>query len=376
MPWKVESMSEQRLVLVQLIEQQGFSVAAAARELNVSRKTAYKWLSRYRQDPACPLDDLTRRPRRSPRRTSPQLEERILDVQATYGWGARKVWAYFRNNGVDVPSRRTVHAILERNGRVVDPTVKKPTSHQSFERSSPNELWQLDHKGPLEVGRRRRHPLTVIDDHSRYLLVIKLCDDVGHQAVWEHLWTAFGDCGLPDSILSDNSFGAKCHPRTISRFESKLIRLGINPIHGRPYHPQTQGKVERIHGTFERELYPHARRDSVEHFEQDAYQWRTVYNTVRPHEAVDDRPPITRWRPSPRPRPAELPEVEYEPGAVVRTVNASGDLYHRGYKILAGAGLAKQRVRIHEEEGVLALYYSWKLIRRIHTDDLRKGVIL
>src|SRR5688500_15548212 len=128
-------------------------------------------------------------------------------------------------------------------------------------------------------------------------------------------------------------------PAGISAFDARLVLLGIRPSHGRPYHPQTQGKVERLNGSSVRELIDfNARRDCREHFEADCRAWRGVYNTLRPHEALGDLPPVERWRPSPRPRPRELPEVAYGPGAVLRTVSCTGVISFNGRSILCGRG--------------------------------------
>ena len=126
-----------------------------------------------------------------------------------------------------------------------------PAGPVPFERATPNELWQLDHKGPIEVARQRIWPLSIVDDYSRYCLCFKRATDVGMLTTWELLWGLFEQYGLPDSLLCDNAFSA---PVGLSWFDARLVRLDIKPIHGRPYHPQTQGKVEGFNGTVEREL--------------------------------------------------------------------------------------------------------------------------
>lgn len=304
MAWKELSVSEQRLLMVNLIDDGRESVAALCRRMGVSRKTAYKWLARWRAQPGEPLVDHSRRPRASPRRAAAALEASVLAVRDEHRWGARKIHATLQRRGLDVPSINTVNRVLARHGRLQPTPPQLPPATQRFERSAPNELWQLDHKGPIEIGRRRRHPLTVMDDHSRYLLLLEPCPDLTTTRVWTLLWGLFGEVGLPEALLCDNAFAVRqAMPGTLSRFEANLIRLNIRPIHGRPYHPQTQGKVERLHGTFEREMYPLVRTDNDDAFRQDTLRWRQGYNRLRPHEALGDEPPMTRWRPSDRPRP-------------------------------------------------------------------------
>jgi len=376
MPWEVEPVSELRLAFVHQLMTLHSSVTEACSKFGISRKTGYKWLRRYGAAPEQPLADQSRRPRESPGRTRREIEERILAVRGEFGWGPRKIRAYLHAQGVEVPSVRTVGNILRRCGCIV-PTVDPPPV-QGFERSTPNELWQCDHKGPIEIARQKIHPLTVLDDHSRYLLALTPCLDLTMPTAFGVLWQAFGEYGLPESILCDNAFGTNFTvPKTISWFDAQLIRLGIRPIHGRPYHPQTQGKVERLHGTFERELWPTVRRDKLDHFADDLTRYRcAIYNTQRPHEALQDQPPLSRYRPSPRPRPPEVPHVEYPADAVLRKVAGGGDISYAACRILVGSALAKQTVRIEDHGHELHIFYAWKLIRCIATTQLLRDKLL
>jgi len=174
----------------------------------------------------------------------------------------------------------------------------------------------LDFKGPLEVEHRRVFPFAVLDDHSRYLLTLAPCLDCTMQTAWDLLGHAFAEAGLPQAILSDNAFGTRGQNALgVSWFEARLIRRGIHSWHGRPYHLQTQGKVERFNGTLQRELWPRARRDSLAHFRADLQHWRTeVYNLVRPHEALADCPPSSAGAPVPGPARPRYPPSATPPG--------------------------------------------------------------
>jgi transposase InsO family protein len=370
-------MSEIRLAFVHQVDTLHASVTDACETFGISRKTGYKWLRRYRQPPGLPLVDHSRRPRSSPNCTEKAIEDLVIEVRKHFGWGPRKIHAYLTDRNVPLPSIRTVENILKRRGCIAAP-APSPAELLCFERSLPNQLWQCDHKGPLEVGRRKIHPFTVLDDHSRYLLALRPCLDLTMPTAFAVLWDAFGEFGLPESILCDNAFATTFQvPRTVSWFDAQLIRLGIHPLHGRPYHPQTQGKVERIHRTFERELWPYVRRGSVEHFDEDANRWRTeVYNLLRPHEALGDRPPLSRFRPSPRKRPATIPEVQYPPGSIVRKVSTSGDVRWKNFRILAGRGLVGQLVRIEDRDHELALFYAAKEIRCLAHNQLQGDTML
>ena len=377
MPWGTSTVSELRTALVHAVRTAKRPVAQAAREFGISRKTAYKWLALF--DTQKPLAGRSRRPTRSPARTSDALEAAVLAVRDQYGWGARKIHAYLTNNQQPTPPIRTTAAILRRHQRITPPAATPPTDCQRFERGTPNELWQLDFKGWIEIERQKVSPLTILDDHSRFLLALRPCTDLTMLTAWNVLWDTFGEYGLPEAVLCDNAFGTPSCPGTrgVSWFESRLLRLGIRPIHGRPYHPQTQGKVERLHGTLVREVYPRLDTRSQAAFTAGLDQWRQgVYNPLRPHEALGDQPPLTRWRPSSRPRPAELPEVTYPSGSVLRRVGSNGLFHYRSERILAGQGLAGESVRIEDADGCVVVFYAAKEIRRIPLDNLTRTGIL
>ncbi len=377
MPWEVLPVSELRLALVHAVRSAGLSVAEAARRFGVSRKTAFKWLARHDAQPERPLADHSRRPRRSPGRTPDDIERIVLETRDRWGWGPRKLRALLARQGHPAPPTRTIAAILSRHGRTRPAPAAPGPPPQRFERSRPNELWQLDFKGPLEVARRKVTPLSVLDDHSRYLLALRPCTDMTYATVQAHLWDLFGDVGLPEALLCDNAFSTAGNSGVgLTRFEGWLIRLGIRPRHGRPYHPQTQGKVERFHGTLEAELWPHVRRDTPEHFAADLDAWRPVYNAVRPHEALGDEPPVVRWRPSERRRPDRMPEATYPAGAVVRRVGQVGEIRYRVARIMVGRGLAGEPVRVEERDGQVEVYYCAHRVRCLSAAELRRDTML
>lgn len=376
MPWGTTTVSELRTALVHAVRTAGRCVTQAAKDFGISRKTAHKWLARFDGQQA--MSNQSRRPLHSPNRTSDTLEAAVLAVRDQYGWGPRKIHAYLTNNQKPTPPIRTIADILRRHQRIKHATPE-PTDYQRFERPTPNELWQLDFKGWIEIERQKISPLTILDDHSRFLLALRPCTDLTMRTAWNVLWDTLGEYGLPEAVLCDNAFGTPSRPesRGVSWFESRLIRLGIQPIHGRPYHPQTQGKVERLHGTLMRELYPRLDTSSLASFTAGLDQWRQcVYNPTRPHEALGDQAPVTRWRPSSRVRPRELPVVVYPSGSILRRVGSNGLIGYRGRDILAGEGLMGESVRIEECDGCIAVFYAAKEIRRIPLDNLLRTATL
>lgn len=376
MPWKESTVSEQRLVLAHRVVELRQCLSQVAREMRVSRKTAYKWVRRYQADPMEVMTDRSRRPQRSPGRTADAVEQRVLQWRDQHCWGPRKIHRLMSDGtsspsdlASPPPSMRTIATILRRHGRVgnVAASAEDPAT-QRFERSEPNQLWQMDHKGPLEIAKHKYLPLVILDDHSRYCLRLALVADKTLATAWTVLWDLFADVGLPESILTDNAFNATIG---LSWFDTRLVRLNIHPTHGRTYHPQTQGKVERLNGTIGRELINFgARRDSLEHFCHDGERWRRAYNSIRPHESLGDQPPASRYKPSPRPRPPTLPPAVYPHGSVLRKVSRVGDIFYSNRRILVGRSLQREFVRIEDCGHEIAVYYCWKLIRVLGYDQL------
>ena len=163
----------------------------------------------------------------------------------------------------------------------------------------------------------------------------------------------------------------------LSWLEARLLRLGIEAIHGRAYHPQTQGKVERLHGTLEEEALPRlGPGQSQAALAEELEKWRReVYNKIRPHEALGNDVPASRWYKSERPRPARLPAVRYPAGTAARKVMQRGEISWRGYELMVGSGLTGECVGVSERDGAVALSYGPRVLRRIRLDDLRRGRI-
>ena len=233
MPWGTSTVSELRTALVHAVRTAKRPVAQAAREFGISRKTAYKWLALF--DTQKPLADRSRRPTRSPARTSDALEAAVLAVRDQYGWGARKIHAYLTNNQQPTPPIRTTAAILRRHQRITPPAATPPTDCQRFERGTPNELWQLDFKGWIEIERQKVSPLTILDDHSRFLLALRPCTDLTMLTAWNVLWDTFGEYGLPEAVLCDNAFGTPSCPGT----RGGLVVRVAAAAPGHPPHPRT-----------------------------------------------------------------------------------------------------------------------------------------
>jgi len=331
-------------------------MSEACREFGVSRPTGYKWLSRYRSEGIVGLQDRSRRPRRCSV-TEPAMVAAIVAERTRRKWGARKIRKRLETLGEHPPSERTVNRVLKREG-LQEGRQSKPEAPQRFERSRPNALWQMDHKSALRgKWRSRAVPFAALDDCSRYLLCLRSLTDKGLNSTWTWLWETFGEFGLPEAMLMDNDiiFAGRNGP---SRLESRLLRLGIEVIHGRPYHPQTQGKVERFNGALERELLRDGSFETADDLQSAFDRFRCEYNFERPHEALELAVPASRYVPSPRPRPPVLPEVIYREGSLLRKVDPSGRISLKNERIEVGQGISGEWVELREVEFGFEVYYG------------------
>jgi len=272
-------------------------------------------------------------------------------------WGARKLCKRLEKKGIVPPPERTANRILKRAG-LVESQRKDAAEPMRFEWRHPNELWQVDHKRAIH-GRwaRRTVPFVVLDDCSRYLVGLKALPDKGLVSTWEALWGFFGEFGLPEAILSDNDqiFHGTVGP---SQFEARLMCLGIAVLHGRPYHPQTQGKVERLNGTLERELLRDGYFSSAAELEAGFDRFRYNYNYERPHEALSMDVPGAHYRPSKKIRPERIPVMQYAEGAELRKVHKDGWISYKGKCIEVGCGLHGERVEIRQADYGIEIYYG------------------
>jgi len=326
MPWQECSIMSQRLEFVRLAGQDGANVSALCRRYGISRKTGYKWLMRHRVAGDGGLVDRSRRPHHHPAQTVPEVEAAVLAVRTVHpAWGGRKINAWLERRGVAAPSPSTITRILERNGLLAAAEERPQRSWQRFEAEAPNDLWQMDFKGRVRLGKGEVFPLSVLDDHSRFAVGLFACPDQKQVTVQSHVTDLFQRYGLPRRILTDN--GPPWGPsRTygVTAFEAWLIRLGIRVSHGRIYHPQTQGKVERFHGSLAAEVLRGPQLLDQVQCQQAFDRWRDCYNLERPHDALELAVPVDRYLPSPRPMPTEMSPLLYGPGDAVRMVKRHG----------------------------------------------------
>ena len=369
MPWRRVSVMDQRREFVGLAMQDGANVRELCRRFGISPDVGYKWLRRWQAGDR-QLADRSRRPHASPSRSDAATEERVLAVRDLHpAWGARKIVRCLEREEGSAPARSTVHEILCRHGRVVPP-IGSPAPFERFEKQAPNLLWQMDFKGwvPLANG-QRCHPLTAVDDHSRYAVCLAACANEQDGTVRNALDRTFRQYGLPDAIFVDNGtpWGDSSGQR-FTRFAVWLIKLGIDLLHSRPDHPQSRGKNERVHRTLKAEVFAFRRFRDLADVQRAFDAWRTVYNLDRPHQALGQEVPASRYQVSPRPMPHRLPEVEYDEHETVRTVPATKDyISFRGQRWLVPRAFRGEQVAIRPLtiDGHYGIFFGSRLIANI-----------
>lgn len=384
MPWKTYNEMERKRDFVELASCEGANMRGLCGRFDISAPTGYKWLARYREHGVEGLAELPRKPLKSPGKTAADLEAMIVGARLAHpAWGGRKLRRWLQNRGMQgVPAASTITSILRRHGLLGKPAGPSGKGWQRFERESPNELWQMDFKGWIRTRDDGPcHPLTMLDDHSRFNLLLEACGGETLHEVKPLLERAFAVYGLPEAILCDNGKPWGDSSGHFTKFEAWLARMGVKVYHGRPRHPQTQGKEERFHRTLDAEVLSRTTewRD-LAHCRQAFSSWREIYNHERPHEMLDDEVPSSRYRISERRMPGRLPEAGqwYLQDDLVRKVGSKGAVSVKGVLWAIGEAFSGEEVALRDAgEGRLEVYYCWKKLGVIdlaaHREDGGSG---
>jgi transposase InsO family protein len=376
MPWQEKSLMELRFAFLERVRTgtEPFSRCCAA--FGISRKTGYQRVARFAAEGKDGLEDRSRRPLHSPRQVSPEMEARVIELRLQHpAWGGRKLKRRLEDLGhTGMPSASTITQILRRHGHLDGPRAGQPRAWQRFERAAPNQLWQMDFKGHfglLDGG--RCHTLTVLDDHSRFNLVLDACADQRRKTVKERLTAAFRRYGLPEQMTMDNGtpWGSS-EGSHYTRLSVWLMRLGIQVSHSRPYHPQTQGKDERFHRTLDDELFGRIPLRNHLQIQTELDTWQIIYNHQRPHEALKLATPASRYQPSLRRFPDLLPPIVYRSDDIVRTVHGGGQITFMGRSITVGKALIGQPIALRPtpDDGCYHVVFCNHITRTINLKNL------
>ena len=362
------------------------NVSAVCRDCGISRKTFYKYAARCRVEGVAGLEPRSTRPQRSPQIVAADVEEAVVELRKRLSeegldHGATTIqWHLGRDarfRGRRVPSVATVHRILVRRGFVTPQPRKRPkSSWRRFEASTPNEWWQIDAtawptcQGMVEV-------FNIVDDHSRLACRSRAVVTDSSEEAWTTFCEAAQVWGLPAGVLSDNGlcFSGKLRGFEVL-FEARLRDAGVRPITGRPYHPQTTGKVERFQQTLKRWLRHHDRRhglaaDLVE-LQARLDHFVDHYNHHRPHQGIGRATPHQRWMataaagaadPLPHPRPRA------EPHPV--TVTDRGTVRVERWIIAVGSEWAHCPATVVLDDRYATVFADHHLVRHLKLDPTR-----
>jgi len=316
------------------------------------------------------LEEQSRRPQSSPARSVAATERAVLSVRAEHpAWGGRKIARRLKDLGREgVPAPSTVTAILKRHGIELGAHGGGQSAFTRFERSRPNELWQMDFKGHVALHAGRLHPLTVLDDHSRFSVVLAACRNERTETVQQQLIIAFRRYGLPERLITDNGSPWGDGPGSpFTPLGVWLIELGIRISHSRPYHPQTMGKDERFHRSLKAEVLSGPPFADLAAAERAFERWRSVYNTQRPHDALGLAVPASRYRPSPRDYVETIAPFEYAPGDIARRVQQGGHASFLGRAVKLPKAFRGKTVafRPTNQDGVFDVVFRTQMIATI-----------
>ena len=364
---------------------EGRSVSELARAHGVHRSWIYKLLARYRDGGYEALEPRSRRPRSCKHATQAEIVDAIVALRKRlseegHDSGAETIAYHLASelDGVSAPSISTIWRILRREGLVIPQPQKRPRcSLIRFQAELPNELWQTDiTHWELKDG-EHAEILNVIDDHSRLFICSHAYGSVKAGDVVHSFRRAVELHGPPAALLSDNGavFTATARKGKVL-LQTELERLGIAAKNSRPYHPQTCGKVERLHQTLKRFLDRQTPAQTLSELQGQLDTFVHYYNNVRPHRALDRRTPLQAYsaRVKARPPSAAIAAKHYRvrQDRVDETGKVSLRYDSRLYKIGLGRAHKGRQVKLLiADQSIRVITLEGELLRELTLDPSR-----
>ena len=381
MPWKETQAVDERVQLIAECLEGQETIADVCRRFGVSRKTAYKWLARYKEDGPSGLAARSTKPHSNKRRPTDAVVATILDARRrhpTWGPGKLRVWLLDKSPALQLPAVSTMGDLLKEYGLVRPRRRRRHTPPFEYPFSScvaPNDVWCVDFKGHFKMGDKMRcHPLTMTDAHSRFLLLCKGMSGPTLVSTKRAMDTAFREFGLPNAMRSDNGTPfAGSGAGGLSQLSVWWLRLGILPERIEPGKPQQNGRHERFHRTLKDST---ARPASLNlRAQQKAFnRFMAEYNHERPHESLGNVPPVRIHKLSTRVFPRRLPEMEHPDDVELRKVISNGRVRWRGQLLFVNSALTGEHVAIHDEREDGRLEFRYGPIHLGFYDERRPGL--
>jgi transposase InsO family protein len=368
MTWKVPDVLSQRIEFVIRATQKQQNISQLCQEYGISRQTGHFWLKRYQENGTfAALEDRSHAPVQVWNRSKRDIEELVVQLRRVDGWAGRKIQLILKQeHGIGI-SARTVDRILKREGCVAEKDEICPATKR-FERKEPNELWQMDFKGQYRTDQEDCYPLTLIDDHSRYVVGLWALKGTRVEGVRDSLIQTFQTYGLPDQMLMDhgtpwwNSSGTEDR---LTQIGVLLIKQGIRLSFSGIRHPQTQGKVERFHRTMARSIRYRGQPSQFSQWQASLDQIRETYNNRRPHEALKMQVPASCYRPHRRLYNPNPPEWKYPNEWIVAQLNGSGNLYYDGRQYFVSKALPNETIAFRAVQSKLLVRFRNRYVREI-----------
>lgn len=357
MIWKETCAMEERMRFVDAIVENTEPFAAVCRRFGVSRKTGYKWLARYQAEGIEGLKDQSRAPLHHPQAMTARIGDLCLAVRRAHPtWGPVKVKAWLEQHrpNIEWPVTSTIGALFDREGLTVKRVVRRrspPSSVPFGQCTTANDIWCMDFKGWFVTGDGKRcEPMTLSDAYSRYLLRCQALASNDGDHVWPVLDAAFREFGLPLRLRSDNgSPFASTGAGGLSQLSVKVIKAGVLPERIKPGKPQQNGRLERFHLTLQQDTAsPPAPtlRGQLDRFRS----YQRIYNEERPHQALGNEVPATRYTASPRRYYGILREPDYSADHEIRRVRHSGEIKWQGNTVYISSALVGEPIGLLETD--------------------------
>lgn len=373
MPWKEKGLEAMREEFVLRALANEKSKSALCREYGISRPTGDKWIARYLAGED--LSNQSRAPKTVPHKTEPEMEALIISYRKQYPFlGAAKLHRMLLDEGhVNIPCVKTINNIFNRNGLITPEASLASSPNVRFEKDKPNEMWQSDFKGDFEMQNGSRcHPLNVVDDCARFCLCCGALGSETYDEVRLRMEETLKEYGLPRTFLCDNGnpWGVS-QAAGFTKFEVWFMELGILTLHGRSWHPQTQGKEERFNGSLTRECLKYNTFENQKDAERKFSEYRNFYNNKRPHHALGLKTPASVYRKSERTYPKQIEEWEYDVGYERLVVKKNGHIRLGNKHYFLSEAFAGKSIAIRESSkggGLINLYFRQFKIGQIDVD--------
>src|SRR5919109_5270624 len=297
------SVGEQRYKAVMAVLGDGRTVTEVARDWQVTRQTMHAWLARYERQGMEGMGDRSHRPNHCPHQMPALVEVHVLEMRRFKPfWGPHRLVLELAKKGVKpVPSASAIYRSLLRAGLIQPmPRRWRKEDWKRWERGAPMELWQLDVLGGFRLADgTTAKALTGLDDHSRFCVSARLMHRERTSKVCEGFSVALRKYGVPDQVLTDNGkvfTGRFAQPPVEVLFDRICRENGVDHILTQPRSPTTTGKIERFHRTLSVEFNTRQVFRNLKTAQEALDEWVTYYNTQRPHQALGDATPESRFR--------------------------------------------------------------------------------